>query len=256
MASTSDASLWDDSLLKARVEDAVRLSDRRGTPCFLGFLDERQRVAAEGMLRPFRDVPTLFWGGHPESERTLLGIFPTGSEPESSWFPLTAIGYTFRSGGLINHRDVLGSLLAGGIKREMIGDILCGDGLAVVFARDEVVPFLSEQVTKIGGEGVQVLCPFEGELPAAHTFVERRDTVASPRLDAVLRVCLATSREEAAKRIAAGLVSLNHRPCLSASAEVHEGDILSVRGAGRFRAAQVGPPTRKGRLFVTIQQYK
>lgn len=255
MASTSDAALWDDSLLKARVEDAARLCERRSAPCFLGFLDERQRAAAEGVLRPFRNVSTLFWGGHAEGERTILGIFPPEYEPDASWFPLTPLGFTYRSSAAITHRDVLGSLLACGIKREMVGDILCQSGLSVVFVKDEIVSFLREQVSRIGGEGVQIQCPYEGELPAAHTFVERRDTVASPRLDAVLRVCLSVSREEAARRIAGGLVLLNHRPCLSASAEVREGDILSVRGAGRFRALQIGPPTRKGRLFITIQQY-
>lgn len=254
MVSTSDP-LADDSLLKARIEDAVRLSDRRGAPCFLGFFDERQRAVAEGVLRSFREVTAFFWGGHEEAERTLLGVFPIGCEPDSSWFPLTPIAFCYRSSASITHRDVLGSLLASGIKRELVGDILCGSGIAVVFVRDEIVLFLTEQVTRIGGEGVQVQCPYEGELPAAHTFVERRDTVASPRLDAVLRVCLSVSREEASRRIAAGLVLLNHRPCLSVSAEVHEGDVLSVRGTGRFRVLQVGPPTRKGRLFVTIQQY-
>ncbi len=242
-------------MLKARVEDTVRLSDKRGTPAYLGFLDERQRAAAEGMVRPFREVSALFWGGHDEGERTLLGVFPAGYEPDASWFPLTAIGFFWRAGVSMTHRDVLGSLLAAGIRRDMLGDILCGDGFAVVFARDEVVAFLCEQVTRIGGEGVRVQCPYEGELPAAHTFVERHDTVASPRLDAVLRICLSTSREEAAKRIVAGLVAVDHRLCLSPSVEIREGAVLSVRGAGRFRVAQIGPPTRKGRLFVTILQY-
>lgn len=255
MASTSDLSSLDGALLKARVEDAVHLSNKRGTPVYLGFLDERQRADAEGMVRPFRDLTTLFWGGHEEGERTLLGVFPAGDEPDGSWFPLTPLGFFWRTGVHLTHRDVLGSLLAAGIRRDMVGDILCGDGLAVVFARDEIVPFLTEEIVRIGGEGVRVQCPYEGELPAAHTFTERRDTVASPRLDAVVRICLAVSREEAARRIAAGLVSVNHRPCLSASAEVHEADVLSIRGTGRFRVQQIGPPTRRGRLFVTIWQY-
>lgn len=255
MASTSDNAFAGEGLLKARVEDAVRLCGRRDTPVFIGFLDASERAAAEGMVRPFRDVTTRFWGGHEEGERTLLGVFPSFMEADPTWFPLTEIGFTYRTEASITHRDVLGSLLATGIRREMLGDILCAPGLSVVFVKDELVSFLQEQVTKIGGEGVQIHMPFEGTLPAAHTFRELRDTVASPRLDAVLRVCLSTSREEAARRIATGIVSVNHRPCLSASTEVKAGDVLSVRGAGRFRVEQVGPQTRKGRLFITINQY-
>lgn len=255
MASTSENPFANDGLLKARVEDAARLCERRDSPVFIGFLDAAQRAAAEGMVRPLRNVCTLFWGGHEEGERTLLGVFPAFMEAEPTWFPLTAIGFSYREEASITHRDVLGSLLSTGIRREMLGDILCAKGLAVVFVKDELVPFLQEQVTKIGGEGVQLHVPFEGTLPAAHTFRELRDTVASPRLDAVLRVCLSVSREEAARRIATGIVSVNHRPCLSASAEIKAGDILSVRGAGRFRVEQVGPPTKKGRLFITVNQY-
>ena len=110
-------------------------------------------------------------------------------------------------------------------------------------------------MTKIGREGVTLSFPYNGRLPKAHHFREIRDTAASARLDCVLKCCLSASREEAARRIEAGLVFVNHRPVLSASADIKDGDILSVRGVGRFRVEQIGPRTRKGRLFVTINQY-
>ncbi len=86
----------------------------------------------------------------------------------------------------------------------------------------------------------------------------RRGGIPSPppRLDAVLKVMIGSSREEAARRIAAGLVSVNHAPCLSASAAVKEGDRVSVRGEGRFLVDALGPPTRKGRLFITVKKYR
>jgi len=255
MASISNNTFADDALLKARVEDAVRLCKRRSAPLFVGFLDERQRTIVKGMISPADDVNVAFWGGHDEGERVLLGVAPSYLPLENEWFPLTAMAFHFRAGRSITHRDVLGSLLASGVKRDMIGDILCADGLAVVFAKDEIISYLQSEVVKIGGEGVRCDVPYVGTLPQAHTFVPRRDTVASPRLDAVLRVCLAVSREDAAKRIESGLVSVNHTPCESVSAEIHEHDVISVRGAGRFRVAQIGPPTKKGRLFVTVEQY-
>lgn len=255
MGSTSNSPFAEEALLKARIEDAVRLCKRRSSPVFIGFLDAHQQAVAKSMLPKGEDVIWSFYGGHPEGERALLGVSPDFLPLEEAWFPLTAMAFRYRSGEKITHRDVLGALLSAGVRREMVGDILCGDGLSVVFVKDEVVSFLQEEITKIGGEGVHSEVPFIGELPAMHTFVERRDTVASPRLDAVLRVCLSTSREEAARRVELGTVSINHLPCTAVSAEVHEGDVLSVRGSGRFRVAKLGPPTRKGRLFVTVEQY-
>ncbi|MBE6757367.1 MAG: hypothetical protein E7552_02300 [Ruminococcaceae bacterium] len=255
MGSISNSPFAEEALLRARIEDAVRLCKRRSSPVSIGFLDAHQQAVAKGMLHSSDDVLWAFYGGHAEGERTLLGISPDFMPLEEAWFPLTPMAFHYRSGRTLTHRDVLGSLLSAGVRREMIGDILCADGLAVVFVKDEIIAFLQEQIVKIGGEGVHSEVPYTGELPAMHTFVEHRDTVASPRLDAVLRVCLSASREEAARRIETGTVSVNHMPCTTVSTQVHEGDVLSVRGVGRFRVAQLGPPTRKGRLFVTIEQY-
>ncbi len=256
MGSTSNRSdAAEDALLRARVEDACRLAADRGYPCFVGFLDERGRGVAEAAIAHCGGVNALFWGGHEEAERTILGVFPDFLPPDPAAFPLLPIGFSFRAQAALSHRDFLGTLLSCGIRRDKLGDILCGQGIAVVFVREELVPFLCEQVTRVGGEGVSAVVPFEGELPVAHSFRERTDTVASPRLDAVLRICIGCSREEAARRIAAGLVMVNHRLCESVSAEVREGDLFSVRGEGRFLLEKIGPPTKKGRLFVRIQQY-
>ena len=122
------------------------------------------------------------------------------------------------------------------------------------FVDENVAPFLCGQLTKVGGEGVTVTAGYTGALPAGRAYAPIRDTVASPRLDAVVKALIGTSREEAARLIAAGLVSLNHLPSLSASAPVREGDCLSVRGKGRYMVDALGPPTRKGRLALSARK--
>lgn len=253
MAYTSENPFSDAAFLKARIEDAVRQSERRGTVSYLGFFTEEQRAVAEGILRHTPVVTHAFWGGFAEAERTLLGVGEDSAETD--WFPLTALEIVSRGREVLGHRQVLGSLLSLGVRRETVGDILCADTRAVVFVRDEVLPFVQENLTRVGGAAVTLQAPFTGDLPAAHTFREHRDTVASARLDAVTKICVAFSREEAARLIAAGLVSLNHRPALSASAAVREGDLLSIRGHGRFLVDTLGPPTKKGRLFITLKEY-
>ena len=73
-------------LLEARLRDHIRLSQRR--PSFLGFLNESQCAACEDLLRRERGVQWLLWGGWPEGERKLLGLFPDYLEPERACFPL------------------------------------------------------------------------------------------------------------------------------------------------------------------------
>ncbi len=253
MASTSNGQPLEDRLLIARLEDAIQLSEAYAYPRFVGFLDEGQRAVAESFLRR-RSGAFRFYGGHPEAERTFCGVFPSCFEPEEALFPLTALGLHFRTGTGLSHRDVLGTLLSCGIRREKIGDILCGDGLAVVFVEEDLAPYLAEQVTKVGGEGVTVQTAYVGELPAAHTYRLLRDTVASPRLDAVVKALIGVSREEAARLITAGLVMVNHRPVEAVAAAIHEGDCLSIRGKGRFLVDELHTPTRKGRLVMVARQ--
>lgn len=254
MACTSNTP-EEDALLRARVEDACQLCYERSCPRFVGFLDEHRQAVARAVLHEKGETNALFFGGYPEAERVLLGVFPSFFTPEPALFPVRAVAFNYRSVATVTHRDVLGALLATGIRRDKLGDIVCTPGRAVVLADEELAPFLAETVTKIGREGVRADYPFEGEIAVQRELREWQDTVPSPRLDAVLHVALRTSREEAARRIVAGTVSVNHLPELSVSAAVREGDVLSVRGAGRFRVAQIGPVTRKGRLVIRLEQY-
>ena len=97
--------------------------------------------------------------------------------------------------------------------------------------------------------------PYTDTITVHREWLEYRDTVASPRLDAVLKAALRISREQAVKRIVSGAVSCNHMPCEAVAHIVKEGDVLSVRGEGRFLIAALGPVTKKGRLIIQIHKY-
>lgn len=255
MVSTSNLS-EDDARLRARVLDACHLCELRSYPRFVGFLDEHRQAVVRAVLHEKGQIPHLFFGGCEGAERVMMGVFPDFLPPDPTAFPIAAIRFRYRAVAPLTHRDFLGTLMAAGIKREVVGDIICGEGETVVFVTEEVAPFIASSVVKVGGEGVEIEYPYTGEVVIRHAFTELSDTVASPRLDAVLRVALRVSREEAARRIEAGAVSLNHMPCLSVSADVKAGDTLSVRGGGRFIVDAVGPQTKKGRWIVQIRRYE
>ena len=253
MASISD-NAQADRMLIARLDDLVRLSEKYAYPRFFGFLDEREYAVAESYLKG-QGVVFSFYGGHDDAERTFVGVFPDYFEVDTALFPLRRLGFTFRKESKLSHRDALGTLLSAGIKREKIGDILCGEGLIVVMADEEIVPFLSQQVTRIRGEGVTCIVDYDGELPVFHQFSPIKGTVSSPRLDSVLKVLIGSSRETAAEHIRIGHVSLNHTLCTSVSHTVSAGDVVSVRGFGRYRIEQIGSQTQKGRLWLNAVRY-
>lgn len=255
MASTSDC-LIDDKRLLARVEDALECAENGRASRFIGFLDERQTVLVRGwMERHARHTRWCLFGGYEEAERVFLGIFTDYDNRGEESFPVTPVGFSYRPTAQLTHRDVLGSLMGCGIAREKVGDILCTDGLAVVFVHSDLAAFISRELTKIGREGVCSQCPFQGELPQTRAYLPLSGTVASVRLDAILKVLLGCSREKASDMIRLSLVSINHQLCMSVSTVISAGDLISVKGKGRFVIDDLSGLSSKGRVIVQARKY-
>lgn len=254
MASTSNQNK-SDVWLRTRVEDTLFLCERHAAPTFLGFLDEAEQQIARRVLMYTSEDRIAFWGGYDGAERCVLGCFPEYIPVDSDAFPLVRLTFRYRAEKALTHRDVLGTLLAQGIKRETVGDILCSDGEVVVFLRDEIAPYIREQITKIGGVGVKIVEDDNGPLAINRQFAPLQDTIASARLDAVVKSLLHTSREKAAQMITSGLISVNHVVCTEVSANIDVDTVISVRGHGRFVVDRIGPPTKKGRLHFEARKY-
>lgn len=243
------------NFLEARVTDAVRLAVSGGRPHFVGFLNENEAKRAAGLLAHGPDASILFWGGHPEAERVVFGAFPDFMEPQTDAFPIAVLTAVFRRQDRLTHRDFLGALLHAGLERSSLGDILTEEGRAVIFCRREVSDFLCTQVEKIGGAGVRIAEGADEPFPAAHRFADFSQVVASARLDCVVAAAVGTSREKAFGMIRSQTVELNHELSNSPSKNIKEGDVLSIRGEGRFIIDRLGPPTKKGRLGISGRKY-
>jgi len=171
--------------------------------------------------------------------------------------PIRAIrirGSSFRE---LTHRDFMGGILSLGIERSTVGDIaVISEAEALVFALDKIAPYIVSELHKIGKDGVRAeifdLSP-DYEVPRRYETMEI--AVSSARLDGVVRALTGKSREAAADMIRAGLVELRYLPTDNVSAEVKEGDILSVRGFGKYIVGETGGQTRSGRLKIKCRKY-
>ena len=136
----------DDNILRSRIEDTVRLCDKRGVPCFLGFLDLREQAEAHRILRSLiSDEQVAFFGGYDDAERTMLSVSPAYYSVEQTDYPFSRVAFRYRTQKKLTHRDVLGTLMSLGLRRDAIGDILCGDGISVVFVREEIRSYVCER---------------------------------------------------------------------------------------------------------------
>ena len=260
MASTSknphagfrDGDVW----LRARLDDAVQLSEAHSCPRFVGFLDERQRAMAQAQLKAARGVNVSFYGGHDEAERTLCGIFPDFMEPEPALFPLTALAFRFRAEAGLTHRDFLGALMNLGIERAMIGDIVVKDLDGYVMVLKKISRYVLENLDTVGRTAVEAAVWEGAEELLEPEYEEVAGTVSSVRLDAIVALCGRVSRTKAAGLIAGEKVFINGQAVLSPSRQMEPGEILSIRGVGKFLFSRNGGQTKKGRISVTFLKYR
>ena len=244
-----------DAILEAKLCNAVRLAQSGSQPRFVGFLDERQALTAQKTINHISFKNYMLYGGYDGSERVVFGAFPDFIEPDAAKFPISAVTASYRVCDRLTHRDFLGALLANGIQRETLGDILVEEGRCVIFVRSEISEYILSQTEKIGRVGVRLVKGAAQPLPSGRNFEDFSAIVASARLDCIVAAVIGTSREKSSETIRAGLVMLNHEVNTSVSAVVAPDSKLSIRGKGRFVLDRLGPMTKKGRLSIAGRKY-
>ena len=251
----------EERVLLARVLDKLELSQSRGVPAHTSFLSPGEQAVVTDLLNACRRPRHQFWGGYPDSERQIC-VFPAEWQEADDIFldpegPLAAVQAKFPAEASLTHRDILGALMGLGITREVLGDILLPEaGVCQVVALRDAVPILLSQWEGAGRYKVSVSeLPLDRLTPKPAQVKTIRDTVATPRLDAVTAAGFSLSRGRAAGLIAAGKVSLNHRECLKADRQVNEGDVITCRGLGKCVVKEVPGTSKKGRTMLVIERY-
>jgi len=156
----------------------------------------------------------------------------------------------------LDHGDYLGALLGLGIKRDVIGDLHVREDGCHCLVTEEMAGFLHTHLKQVHRVPVRT-----DILPPERLRVVRPEmevsviTVASLRLDGVASDAFRISRSKILEPIRAGRCRVNWKVEEDPSARVGEGDIISLKGFGRFKILGVDGPTRSGRLRVSIGKF-
>ncbi|GAV21805.1 RNA-binding protein [Carboxydothermus pertinax] len=242
----------------AQVEIDDMLSQaNKGRVVLTDFLDPAMAALTRERLQKFPEVNYKVDGGYPNAERVRFAFFPNYIFPEDVELN---IGFLEISGNFkfqtVTHRDFLGAILATGIKREKIGDlIIIPNGCQVILDRD-LVPYLIQEVDKVHRVGVTVreIVREELLLPEAKT----REVIAfvkSLRLDSVGASGFGISRSQMVKEIEGQKVRVNWKLQVKPSYEVAPGDVISLRGRGRVEVLEIAGTSKSGRSKVVLKRY-
>ena len=240
--------------LEAKINDCLRLCGKYSTPRFTSFLTEEEQALVENV--GVYDYNTAYFGGYDDAKRRMFGAFPEWQEVDFSEYPIKIINFVKKYSKELTHRDYLGTILSLGIERNKIGDILVDEKGAYVFVSESVADVVMG-IEKISNCGIKTQ---EVKLQDIKIPEQEYDDmfliVASFRLDAFVAAITKLSRNQALLLIRGGKVSLNHRVLEDGSKGINSGDILSIRGYGRYIFFAEGGRTGSGRLHVHIKKFR
>ena len=239
-----------------RLKELADRSYTRGIWTYSEFLSlSEQSLLTVGELA--RSGYRLF-GGYEGAERAVavFGSADTGGYEEEP--PVTCVKIEpadRRFAGELGHRDFLGTVMSLGLKRGVIGDIVAGGSTGYVCCLESVADYICENLDRV--RHTPVKCSIE-PLPsdfAGAAPEEKTVFVNSLRLDGAVSAVYGLSRNQAKELFDRELVYLNAKQVQSPSAQLTEGDIVSVRGYGRFVYVNTEGETRKGRLCIRIKVF-
>ncbi len=237
-----------------RLRELAARAWNRGIPCWTDFLDLSEQTVLRRIRNTLPPAEILLFGGAEGCERRMAGF----GVPEGTPFPISCVrispaGAKFAEAP--GHRAVLGSLMSLGFDRCLLGDIVLREKEAWVFSAERIAPFIVDNLLSVGRNTVSceiVEAPPEGELFRTERRVIQ---VASERMDALVAHAFHLSRSSAQSLFPAGKVFLDGAECLSTDAAPERGQIVSVRGMGRFRFLGADSVSKKGRMNTVIEMY-
>ena len=250
-----------DKLLYSKVNDMIEKAER-GRLAFSSFMTPSEVAQVENYLTHVKCTYEWFFdGGYEGAERKMLVIMPDYlSEEYLDRNEIFRAVFIKNSGyAELDHRSYLGAIMNLSVKRETLGDIIVTDEGAVVFCTLPIASMLADNpspLERVGRDKVKVSYADENIYKNYERNYERSTGImASLRLDCALAAVTGLSRASAQERISHGQVQLNYREELCASAEIKTGDILSVRGTGKFVIEEIAGETRSGRIKINIKRY-
>ena len=246
----------DDFLLK-RIRELANLSYQREIVTFTDFLNLNEQNMLHTQKLHENGVQVKLFGGYDHAERQVAAFYP--DTLGFYWeYPIDCLNISpkaLRFSEELGHRDYLGAILNLGVDRSVVGDILIKDNQAWFFCLHKMSDFFIENLISVRHTTVLTERVAQAEQIPEPQFQSINGTCASVRLDALIALAFQTSRSSMVSFIEGGLVFVNGKLITSNGYEPKEGDIISVRGKGRFIFDGISRQTKKGRLGVRLRKY-
>ncbi len=244
--------------LKERWDDLANTAYQKNCYTFTHFLSVSEVGEFLKCQKEFEFVGYGLSGGSPYAERRVIRF---GNENVLGYvekFPICCIycrPEAPKFAEKLGHRDVLGALMNLGMERDVIGDIWIKEQECFFFCLSVMCEYICDNLTKI--RHTNVVCVEAEQLPGEFEPERKSEDyiVTSERCDAVVAKVYHLSRGRCSLLFREKKIFVNSRQFENNSGTLKAGDVVSVRGCGKFEYGGVLRETRKGNITIRIEKY-
>ena len=246
-----------DEFFLKRIRELANLSYQRDIVTFSDFLNLNEQNMVSSLKQQFPQVVMETFGGYDNAERQMVAFHPDALA--FTWeYPIDCLKIepkAIKFSENLSHRDYMGALLNLGVDRSVIGDIIVQETAAWFFCQSKMTEFFLENLCRVRHTNILITKVNDPEEFPHPNLESINGTCASVRLDSLIALAFKASRSSMVSYIESGQVFVNGKLITSNGYEPKEGDIVSVRGKGRFIFDGVSHQTKKGRCGVRILLY-
>jgi len=240
--------------LISKVIDKVEIVIKNHEIKYTDFLNPYEQQSVIQLVNAFPDLSTVSFGGYAGAERKALAIFQDYLTPDTIEEPISAVEIRTKSEKIISHRDILGSVLGLGIKREKLGDILIHEDYFQVIVQKNLKDFIVFNLNKVGRADVEARGIELDKVKSMEVeYKSMTGFLASLRLDAFVSFAFKISRSDAQSLIGKERVTVNWEVVNKNDYILTDGDLITLRGKGRAMIEDIGGRTKSDRIKVTIK---
>lgn len=254
----------EEKIILAKLNDKIRLCKKKNKLVNTEFLNMYQENIIRKELERIKAKNYTLTGGYSEAESKILIMYPEKITEEMTKENITSIIKVIKiqlpneQKGKYQHRDYLGTIMQFGLERERIGDIIVYEDEAYVIVLSENAQYIKDSLQttkKFKKSKIEIIDIVEMKVKKPE-FEEIKISVSSQRLDNFISEICKISRSETTRLIASELVSINCKIETKQTKTVEIGDILIIRGKGKFIVSDFLDINRKGKQVVIVKKYK
>ena len=249
----------EDLQLQNRIRDLADKSFKQNVFTFSGFLGLSEQDVFWKTVTDIRYVGYTLYGGMEEAERKMVRFGNPEDLGYEEDFPIVCVHIRplmEKFADDLGHRDFLGALMNLGIERSTIGDIKLLGKSAYLFCIESIAEYICEHLDRIKHTSVRCEVVTKMEDVPKEEPEEIEVLLPSMRLDVCLAKIYNKSRGDVVEYFRAKKVYVNGRLCENNAKQLKEGDVVNLRGFGKFIFHGEVWETKKGKLRAKILIYR